>query len=321
MFRALTLLLTCTLALNAFAAKEKTFAEKLGWPKGAKVVIFHSDDLGMSWETNEGTKRSIETGLVTSTSTMMPTPWVPGWRAYCNDNPELDNGLHLTMTSEWDFYRWRPVAGPTVVPGLHDEMGYLWDNVRLVNEHASADEVEAEIRAQVELAERMGLTITHLDSHMGTLFSNPEYFERYVKVGIEKQIPVLITGPTPFLGTKYEGGLKKLAELGIYKKVWDAGLPVLDDATGVSYDWKTFAEKKTQFLNLIRHDIQPGVTEIIVHCTLHTDHFDEISTSGELRQADFDVMTDPDVMQAVKDEKIILTTWRELKERRDNVGK
>lgn len=307
------------LAPTVAGAAEPTYAERLGWPQGARVLMFHSDDLGMCLEANRGTARAIENGVVTSTSTMMPCPWVPGWLAYLNKNPEVDNGLHLTLTSEWDHYRWGPVAGKPAVPSLVDEQGYLWDSVGLVNEHATADDVEREIRAQIDKALGMGMTVTHIDSHMGTLFSNMEYFERYVKVGIEYDLPILITGPNGYLSSKYEGGIAKmLTATGLHEKVWEAGLPVLDDATGVSYDWKTLDEKKRMLMKVIR-ELRPGVTEFIVHCTLRDDHFDAISESGATRQADYDVMVDPEIKQLIKDEGIILTTWRELKKRRDNV--
>lgn len=313
----------CALAMlcATVSVGAQTYAERLGWPKGAKVLMFHSDDLGMCVQGNEGTIKAIEAGLCTSVSTMMPCPWVPGWMAYLKENPEVDNGLHLTMTSEWDHYRWGPVAGKSAVPGLTDKQGCLWDNVGLVNQHASPDEIEKEIRAQIDRAETMGMPITHMDSHMGTLFSNPEYFERYVKVGIEKQIPILITGGKGHLGAKYESGLNEmLSKLKLHEKVWDAGLPVLDDATGQSYGWKSFEEKKKMFTEIIR-ELRPGVTEIIVHCTLTDHNFDKISSSGDTRQADMDVLLDPDIKKLVEDEGIILTTWRELKERRDKVGK
>ena len=300
-------------------AETKTYAERLGYPKGARVVMFHSDDLGMCLEGNLGTAKAIEAGLVTTVSTMMPCPWVPGWLAYLKKNPKVDNGLHLTLTSEWDHYRWGPVAGKPAVPSLVDEQGCLWDSVGMVVENGTADDVEREIRAQIDKALEMGMPVTHIDSHMGTLFSNAAFFERYVKVGIEYQIPVLIIGPNGYLSNKFEpGAAKTLTASGLHEKVWKAGLPVLDDATGVSYDWKTTAEKKKMFKQMIR-DLRPGVTEIIVHCTLRDAHFDAISSSGNTRQADYDVMTDPEIIQLVKDEKLILTTWRELKERRDSV--
>lgn len=304
---------------GARAAEEQTYAERLGWPKGARVAIFHSDDLGMCHQGNMGTIQSIEKGIVTSTSTMMPTPWVPGWMAWLEKNPNTDNGLHLTLTSEWDHYRWGPVAGKPAVPSLVDKQGCLWDNVGLVVKHGTPDDVEREIRAQIDKALEMGMPVTHIDSHMGTLFSDLEFFKRYVKVGIEYKLPMLITGPNGYLMRKYEGGLSEvLTAEGLHEKVWEAGLPVLDDATGQSYAWKTFDEKKKMFIETIK-EMKPGVTEIIVHCTIRDENFDAISPSGENRQADLDVCIDPEIIQLVKDEGIILTTWRELKERRDQV--
>jgi hypothetical protein len=318
--RYLTLLLCCTLLAPFAGAEEKTYAERLGWPKGSKVVIFHSDDMGMCWEANEGTRIAMEEGLVTSASVMMPAPWVMDWMNYLEENPHVDSGIHLTHTSEWDTYRWGPLAGVAQVPGLADKTGSLWDGVGQVIENGSADEVEAEIRAQIARAERMGMPVTHMDSHMGTLFSNMEFFKRYVKVGVEKQIPILITGPNGHLQKKYESGAAELFKVfDVEKEVWDKGLPVLDDATGVTYGWKTFEEKKRMMLKTIR-ELKPGVTEIIVHATKVTPNFDRISTSGSTRQADMDVMLDEDVKKAIEEEGIILTTWRELKERRDKVG-
>jgi chitin disaccharide deacetylase len=301
----------------ATVAQDMTYAERLGWPKGSKVVMFHSDDMGMSYETNVGTEKSFKEGVVTSVSTMMPTPWVPHWNQILKDNPGIDNGLHLTLTSEWDDYRWGPVAGKPAVPSLVDEQGCLWDNVPLVVQHATADDVEREIRAQIDRAETMGMPITHLDSHMGTLFATPEFFERYVKVGIEKNIPILIASPNGHLMNRFESGAAEvLAGTNLHEKVWDAGLPVLDDVTGQSYGWKTFDEKKKMFVEILK-DLRPGVTELIVHCTLVGEHFAHISSSGNTRQADLDVCVDEDIKRIIKEEGIILTTWRELKERRD----
>ena len=77
------------------------------------------------------------------------------------------------------------------MPGLCDPDGYLWHPTRETATHATPDEVEREIRAQIEKAEAMGLHPTHIDSHMGALFTRPEFIDRYFKVGIEKHIPVL----------------------------------------------------------------------------------------------------------------------------------
>lgn len=98
-----------------------TFAERLGYPKGARVVIVHVDDVGMSFDSNEGAINAMSKGIATSCSVMMPCPWVPAYVHYLKEHPTTDAGLHLTLTSEWDNYRWPPLSGKPAVPGLVDK--------------------------------------------------------------------------------------------------------------------------------------------------------------------------------------------------------
>jgi chitin disaccharide deacetylase len=294
-------------------AQEQTYAERLGWPKGAKVLMIHADDGGMSHASNAATIETIEAGTVTSVSIMMPCPWVPGFVEYLKENPDVDAGVHLTFTAEWTPYRWRPVAGPDAVPGLVDEAGYMHDNVPLVRQHATADEIEKEMRAQIALARKQGIDITHMDSHMGTLFAAPEYFERYVKVAIEEQIPMLIAGG--HARRVRQGDSEAFRRLEPYiEKIWDAGLPVLDDIDTSSYNWKT-RDKKQHFIDMIRN-LQPGVTWFNVHPTKPTEEAAVITEDRELLYGDYLALIDPEVKQAIEDEGVILTTWRELKQRR-----
>ena len=313
-------LLCCVLLglLSAPAIAQETYAEKLGWPEGSRVIFFHSDDLGMHHDANVGTIRSIEEGVVTSASTMMPCSWVPQWRDWLEENPDFDNGIHLTLTSEWRNYRWAPVAGAANVPSLVDPDGYLWRSVAEVVANGDPDEVEIEIRAQIAKARQMGLPITHLDSHMGTLFAAPEFLERYVKVGIEEQIPVMMMGGhMEYLGAEQPERAALIPVLQeIAQQVWDAGLPVLDDLqtdpTGATRD---FEDKKADIIDRLRN-MRPGVTMLIVHCTDPSPIFSEISGSGPNRLSDTDVMADPEIRQVIEEEGLILTTWRELHERR-----
>ena len=157
---------------------ETSFAERLGWSERDVVIILHVDDVGMAHASNRGAIESMENGVASSFSLMMPCPWIPEMAHYLKDHPEADSGLHLTLTSEWKKYRWPPLSGAAQVPGLVDAEDCLWHTVAQVMQKASADEVEREIRAQIHRAERLGINITHLDSHMGTLFARPDYFER-----------------------------------------------------------------------------------------------------------------------------------------------
>ncbi|HVX49177.1 MAG TPA: polysaccharide deacetylase family protein [Chitinophagaceae bacterium] len=309
-----------------------TYAEKLGYPKGAKVVILHVDDAGMSYDSNEGVFEAITKGVATSTSVMMPCPWVPGFVHRLKDYPQLDAGLHLTLTSEWKDYRWGPLAGKDAVPGLVDKEGDLWPSVADVAMHATPDEVEKEIRAQLARARSMGFTPTHLDSHMGTLFATPGFIERYLKVGMEEHIPVMLpAGNDKMIQAQLRFlkiDLQKVQAQG--KMLWDAGLPVLDDLDNNSYDWQIpdsakNDDVKLQHFKTARYiadlkQLQPGVTMIIMHCTATSPQFKYITGSGDVRRGDLLAMLDPAFKKALENEHIILTTWRELMQRRTKAG-
>lgn len=306
------------LAGLAAAQEEETYAEKLGWPKGTRALILHVDDAGMSYDSNMGAIKAIEQGAANSLSVMMPCPWVPHIVKWIKQNPRHDAGLHLTLTSEWDDYRWPPLVGKPAAPGLVDPEGCLWDGVEDVVRSASPDEVEAEIRAQLDRARTMGFEPTHLDSHMGTLFATPAFMERYIKVGVENDIPVMFPGGHGFFISKQRPGQDQMRR-DVGKQIWDAGLPVLDDLHNFSYDWKT-TEKTDLYIDAVK-DLKPGVTMMIMHCTDPTEVFPKISSSRDTRLGDLNAMLDPRFKKALEDEGIVLTTFRELKERRDKVGK
>jgi predicted glycoside hydrolase/deacetylase ChbG (UPF0249 family) len=307
-------LMTC--ACTAAFAQDQTYAERLGWPKGARVVIFHVDDAGMSHDSNVGTIEAMEQGVATSTSVMYPCPWVVEMAQYAKKHPDADIGLHSTFTAEWDIYRWGPIAGKKAVPGLVDEEGCLWHGEDEAAKNATPDEVETELRAQLDRATTMDLKPTHIDTHMGTVFTRPDFLERYVRVSAENGIPVMVPGGHAQYLTQNApelvGGVKALGEM-----VWALGLPVLDDVhTG--FGCENPADKKAQILAFL-HDMKPGLTQFIVHCTRPSENFKNIAGSGPMRLAELEALTAPEVKKAVADEKIILTTWRELKQRRDAV--
>lgn len=336
------LLLLVTVAFGIRAQESQTYAEKLGWNKSDRVLILHIDDAGMSYDSNLGTIRALEEGVANSVSVMMPCPWVPGFVKYIKENPDTDAGLHLTLTSEWDNYRWGPLVGKPAAPGLVDEQGALWRSVNQVVENASAEEVEIEIKAQIERARNMGFEPTHLDSHMGTLFASPHFIEKYVKIGVEYQIPIMLPGGhntalikelTAGKNSGKEGEVVVPTEIlfarEVGKQVWDSGLPVLDDLHNVSYGWRlpdgvSATDENLQNMKTDKYiedlkALKPGITMVIMHCTDPTEVFEQFSGSGDTRKGDLLAMIDPRFKDFIQKEGFILTTWKELKERRDKV--
>lgn len=327
-----SLFLTASLfCASAFSQTDSTYAEKLGYPRGTKLLILHVDDVGMSFDSNEGAINAITKGVASSLSIMMPCPWVPAFVQYMKAYPGLDAGLHLTLTSEWKGYRWGPLSGKNTTPGLVDTEGALWPGVSDVVQHASGDEVEKEIKAQLERARSMGFEPTHFDTHMGTLLATPEFTQRYVKLGIENQIPVMVpAGHATLIKTQMnapEAQIQQMQKIG--KLLWKAGLPVLDDLHNESYGWpipqeiasddaKLQAYKTKKYIEGVR-SLRPGLTMMIMHCTATSEVFPHISDSGPVRRGDMLAMMDPALRKAIQDEKIIITTWREMMERRKKV--
>lgn len=306
-----------SVASVATAQDEETYAEKLGWPKGTKALIVHVDDAGMSHDSNLGTIAAIEKGSANSFSVMMPCPWVPEIVEYIKKNPGVDAGLHLTLNAEWDGYRWGPVAGKPTTPGLVDKEGAMWGGVEETVTNASADEVETEIRAQLDRALTMGFTPTHMDSHMGTIFANPEYIARYIKVGIDTQIPIMVPGGAgKYTRIQYSDfPVAMIKAMGM--QIWRGGLPVLDDLHNTSYGWKR-EEKLEKYKEAIR-GLEPGVTMMIMHCTDPSEVFPVFTGSTETRLGDLEAVTHPEFKKTLEEEGVILTTFAELMERRKKI--
>lgn len=331
MIKILTCFLSIVMIMENVVAQ--TYAEKLGFPKGARVLILHVDDAGMSWDSNQGVIQSMEKGVANSVSVMMPCPWVPDFVHYLKQHPHVDAGLHLTLTSEWDNYRWGPLSGKSATPGLVDTEGALWSSVEQVVKNSSAEEVEKEIRAQLARAREMGFEPTHLDSHMGTLFAKPEFLQRYMKVGIENQIPVMFPGGhNTMIGKQTNASMETLQQMTQGgQMLWSSGLPVLDDLHNTSYDWPYPKDKRlseaelqkfstTKYIETIR-ELKPGLTMVIMHCSAPTEVFQHITDSGIIRKGDLLAMTNPVFKKFLQQEGIVLTTWREVMERRKKIQK
>ncbi len=324
-------LLIISFAMQKIVAQDKTYAEKLGFPKGAKVLILHVDDVGMSYDSNLGAIKAMNEGVATSLSMMMPCSWIPGFFHYLKDHPDTDAGLHLTLTSEWDDYRWGPLTGKDVTPGLVDKEGAMWHSVEETVKHATADEVEKEMKAQLNRATIMGWKPTHLDTHMGTVFGSQRFLEKYLQLGIDNNIPVMFPGGhnTMILRTTASAGLTIEMTTAIGNKLWAAGLPVLDDLHNISYGWdppanEKLSDKELQAYKTKRYietidQLKPGITMVIMHCTWPSEIFSQISASGNTRKGDLLAMMDPEFKKYLKTNNIILTTWRELKKRRDTI--
>jgi predicted glycoside hydrolase/deacetylase ChbG (UPF0249 family) len=287
----------------------KTWAERLGWPAGKRVVIFHADDIGMCWEANQAAQRGLSQGEYRSAACMVPCPWFNEMAAWCVANPKHDVGLHLALTSEWKYYRWGPVAPRDKVPGLLDPMGYLFRDVMGVVRSAAAEEVATEIRAQLARARKLGMQPSHVDTHMGTLYARPDYTAAYLRMAMEEQIPAMVIEMMPRTIDKFRKQGYPISDSTI-KLLAGYTLPKLDDFHGI-VEGKTYEEKRERFFDQLRL-FQPGLNEIIYHPSVESEGLKRITGSWQQRVWEDRLFTDPVVQRFIKDNEIIVTDWKEV---------
>jgi predicted glycoside hydrolase/deacetylase ChbG (UPF0249 family) len=289
------------LAISAVAQNNPTVQERLGYPATARLLVIHADDLGMNHSVNRAIVEALDKGWVTSASILVPCPWFPEVVRYAKTHPDADLGIHQALNSEWNDFRWGPVSSKDKVASLLDAQGYLPLDTPEVAKNAKVAEVENELRAQIDRAQAMGIHLTHLDSHMGTLFATPDLFKVYLHMGYTYGLPVLLESVTP---TQLPAGY----EVPRNEILVDS---VLQMTPGVSAtDWVNWYKKTLT-------PLKPGVYQLIVHLAYDDEEmrgatWDHPDWGAAWRQHDLDMVKSPEFRQFLKDQGFVLVTWKEL---------
>ena len=280
----------------------KTIAERLGYPRDAKLLIVHADDLGMTHSVNVATIKALQTGLVNSGSIMIPCPWLPEIAAYARANPQADLGLHLTLTSEWTSFRWGPVSPKDLVASLLEKDVYFYLTESDAAAHADPKQVELEITTQIERARALGIQPTHLDSHMGTLYQSKALFEVFLRVARSQKLPVRVA-KTWAARADYMTLALNPDDVYIDR--------VLDISPSVApQDWARFYTDALKKL-------EPGVTEIVIHLAHDDAEMQGVTVNhpdwgAAWRQRDLEYFTSEAFRKVLQENQIKLITWREL---------
>lgn len=282
----------------------QTLIEKLGYSVDDKLLIIHSDDLGVSHSENLGSFLAMKGGSVNSASIMMPTPWVEEVAAFAQEYPQADLGLHLTMTCEWDYLKWRPVAPSNQVQSLVNEKGFFYDNCLEFGQKADPNEAAIELRAQVDLAYKMGIRPTHLDSHMGCLlFNSAELFESYLQIGRDYKIPTMVG--RLFLQAASPAFKEKItAQDVIIEKIITAG--PMDYEKGMA-----------QYYSNVFNTLGSGINVLLIHTALNDSELQamtigQVNWGADWRQQDFNFFTSKACADLLKKNNIKMVTWREI---------
>jgi len=159
--------------------------------KPDKKLLIRCDDIGMSHSINMAAKELIESGIIFSASIMFPCAWYQEAVDILKSNPQIAVGVHLTLNAEWKNYRWGPISGREKVPSLIDEHGYFFPSrAAFFANNPKLEEVEYELRAQIDRALKSGLKISYLDYHMGTAVDKPEMRKIVEKLAKEYKLGI-----------------------------------------------------------------------------------------------------------------------------------
>jgi predicted glycoside hydrolase/deacetylase ChbG (UPF0249 family) len=270
-----------------------TLVERLGHPADARMLIVNCDDLGSTRSANVAVYEAVRTGVGTSASLMVPCPWSRDAAAMYRGE---DVGVHLTLNSEWENYRWGPI---THSPSLLDGDGGYPRTLDDVWDHGDIEEVRKECRAQIERAIYWGFDVSHLDSHMGTLQLRADFFDVYLELAVDFGLPLRMPGASaehaigfPFRRLAAEEGVVfpdhfLYAELG-------AGPRRIEKAL---------------------FDLPPGVTEVYLHPAVDTDELRASHPDWAHRVGDHAFLTrDSGLRRLIEKAGITLIGFRELRD-------
>jgi len=279
-------------------------AQKLGFSENTKLLIIHADDAGLSHSQNRATMQALEIGIVNSYSVMVPCPWFYEIAVFAKNNPQFDNGIHLTLTCEWENYKFGPVLPISEVPSLVDGNGHFYKKREELRKKATLEDVKKEIQAQIEKALQFGLNPTHLDSHMYSVGSSPEYLNIYRDLGKKYNIPVLMNRR-----------LLEMVGLNPDENIHKGDLIMANAHLGVYEDFE--AGKLSDYYSEVLDNLVSGLNIVLIHPAFDDSEMKEITVNhpnfgSEWRQIDFNYFTSQDTMAKIKENKIEPITWNDI---------
>jgi hypothetical protein len=283
----------------------KNLAELLGYPRDSKLLIIHADDMGLAHSVNEACKQAFDNNGITSGSIMMPCPWSLEMISYAKEHPGLDIGVHLTLTAEWNSYKWDGIVSSDQIASLLDSNNYFYPSVEELGKAAKADEAQKEVLAQIDRLIAAGIQPTHIDTHMGSVLANPELIMMYLNLSEKYKLPVLF--PRQYLGMFPPEIAKSLGS-----KIFLLDNLFMIDEKMATPVWIDAYKKGIESL-------KPGLNQIIVHPAIDNDEMRAISSGHDdygsaWRQHDLDVVSDPEFRSLLKKNNVILIGWKQVRD-------
>ena len=271
-------------------------SELLGFPPDARVLIVNNDDFGMHDAINNAVIHSIEHGIASSCSLMVPCPSAPHAMHLLRQRPEIPFGIHLTLVCDTTHYRWGPLTAKDAVASLLNETGDYFTPTRIPDLLAQArlDEVELESRAQIDAVVNAGLKPTHLDWHCLADGGRDDILDLTVALAQEYGLAARVW-------------LKHGRQ-----KVRARGLPVIDhdflDSFALDLDGKL-----ARYSELLR-TLPVGLSEWALHPGLGSEQWQAIEKDWRVRETDYKFLTSPEARELLHQERIVLIDYRNIQQ-------
>jgi hypothetical protein len=284
--------------------------KKLGYGPRDRLLIVHVDDIGLCQSNVEGLSDLNEVGIISSASVMMPTAWSSMAAAYAKAHPNMDIGVHMTVTSEWESNRWGALSTVDTSSGLLDPDGYLWQHGEDLIARAKGKVIHKEMEAQAKAAIEQGMVPTHFDSHQFVVLQ--AYIMDYIRVCLAHHVPPIFIRRDK-AGFQAIGGIDPgfISMAVLMVKTFELfKVPLLDNMYMMPLENPDTRLEDTQ---AILKQITPGITLFICHCTKPSPELPAITFDSPGRFADYQTWMNEDMRKFLQAEGIHTIGWGALK--------
>ena len=288
-------------------------SELIGFNPNERLLLINADDFGMCQATNAGIVSLIRSSMPVSASIMVNCPWAFEASRHCRHLPSIDVGVHLTMTSEWESYKWGPVNDASRSTSLRNEDGYFPADCKTFEEQADPEDVKAEMDAQIKKALGWGIAPTHLDNHMGSLFglaSGRDFIQILIEAAGRYRLPLRLPRfaaesiTNPHMADLATASVKFADQNGVLLPDYLLNWPYAPETA-------SYAEAKNRLFAALEQ-MPSGISELIMHPSDVNDELKAITPHWRWRGIEMELLSDPETWDKIKREGIQVIRWADI---------
>ncbi|MDO9085704.1 MAG: polysaccharide deacetylase family protein [Anaerolineaceae bacterium] len=283
--------------------------KKLGFSSDDRVIIIHADDLGMCQATITACETLFQVSGISSAAVMVPCPWFLSAAELPTKNSYIDLGVHLTLTSEWKKYRWRPLSTVDRDSGLIDQEGFFYSKSSDVHLNAKPEFVREEIKQQIDSAIKAGIQPTHIDTHMGSV-AHPKFMFDYINAGLMRKIPLMVfrMNKNDWMKMGLDEESATIVEKFI-NHLEEQGVPILDHLRSIPLD---LPENRFEQATEIFSALPIGITHFIIHPAEDTPELRTITPDWKSRVGDFNLFRDKRIHDYINNQGIQVIGYKDI---------